>query len=108
MDFRRTCVALQLLDLAAMANDFEQLLRDVFGNSVDKLMLAASEQCLFGMALDLLGPARMAPSSRPHGLDADQIIKGYLYGRSASVYGGSEQIQRTLIAERLLGLPRSR
>jgi len=77
-------------------------------DSVDKLMLGASEQRLFGMALDLLGPSRMAPSSRPHGLHADQIIKGYLYGRSASVYGGSEQIQRTLIAERLLGLPRSR
>src|SRR2546430_7223161 len=42
--FRRTCVALQLLDLAAMANDFEQLLRDVFGNSVDKLMQFQGDQ----------------------------------------------------------------
>jgi len=37
-------VALQLLDFARMANDFEQLLRDVFGNSVDKLMQFQGDQ----------------------------------------------------------------
>jgi alkylation response protein AidB-like acyl-CoA dehydrogenase len=35
-------------------------------------------------------------------------VKRYLYGRAASVYGGSSQIQNTLLAERLLGLPRAR
>jgi alkylation response protein AidB-like acyl-CoA dehydrogenase len=75
-------------------------------DSVDKLVLADTEQHLFGTALDLLGSHRMAPDSRPRGLDARQIIKDYLYGRAASVYGGSAQIQRSLIAERLLGLPR--
>jgi alkylation response protein AidB-like acyl-CoA dehydrogenase len=75
-------------------------------DSVDKLILANTEQHLFGTALDLLGAHRMAPSSRPRGLDARQVIKSYLYGRAASVYGGTAQIQRSLIAERLLGLPR--
>jgi alkylation response protein AidB-like acyl-CoA dehydrogenase len=75
-------------------------------DSVDKLVLANTEQQLFGTALDLLGPYRMAPGHRPRGLDSGQIIKDYLYGRAASVYGGSAQIQRSLIAERLLGLPR--
>jgi alkylation response protein AidB-like acyl-CoA dehydrogenase len=31
----------------------------------------------------------------------------YLYSRAASVYGGSEQIQKNIIAQRMLGLPRS-
>jgi alkylation response protein AidB-like acyl-CoA dehydrogenase len=75
-------------------------------DSVDKLLLAMTEQHLYGVALDLLGPFRMCGSSRHRGLDAREIIKGYLYGRAASVYGGTAQIQRSLIAERLLGLPR--
>jgi alkylation response protein AidB-like acyl-CoA dehydrogenase len=73
-------------------------------DSVDKLLLANTEQQLFGTALDLVGGHRVAAGDN----QTDEIVKGYLYGRSASVYGGSAQIQRTLIAERLLGLPRSR
>ena len=75
-------------------------------DSVDKLVLANTEQHLFGSVLDLLGAYRMAPSSCPRGLNAKQAIKSYLYGRAASVYGGTAQIQRSVIAERLLGLPR--
>ena len=37
-------VALQLLAFLRMANDFEQLLRDVFGPSVDKLMQLREDQ----------------------------------------------------------------
>jgi alkylation response protein AidB-like acyl-CoA dehydrogenase len=73
-------------------------------DSVDKLVLTETEQALTGLAFDLLGCRRMAPSD--HTAEAD--IKRFLYGRAASVYGGSSQIQRTLIAERLLGLPRGR
>ena len=75
-------------------------------DSVDKLVLAATEQKLCGAALDLMGPYRMAASGNPHSAEAERRIKDYLYGRSASVYGGSAQIQRSIIAERLLKLPR--
>lgn len=77
-------------------------------DSVDKLALAKGEQQLFGTALDLLGPHRAAPLTRGKSLDGEQIVKDYLHGRAASVYGGSEQIQLTIVAERLLGLPRAR
>ena len=30
----------------------------------------------------------------------------YLYSRAASVYGGTQQIQRSIIADRVLGLPK--
>ncbi|WP_236792159.1 acyl-CoA dehydrogenase family protein [Amycolatopsis sp. GM8] len=77
-------------------------------DSVDKLALAKGEQQLFGTALDLLGAHRAAPLTEGTSLDGEQIVKDYLHGRAASVYGGSEQIQLTIVAERLLGLPRMR
>ena len=73
-------------------------------DSVDKLWLTETEQALTGLAFDLLGAERTAPGDD----DGRQRVKRFLYGRAASIYGGSSQIQRTLIAERLLGLPRGR
>ena len=76
-------------------------------DSIDKLLLTYSEQALYKAATDVLGPLKVVPevSSMP---GAERWTKGQLYARAASVYGGSSQIQRSIIAERLLGLPRSR
>ena len=41
------------------------------------------------------------------GVDAARWIHGYLYSRSASIYGGSSEIQRGIIAQRMLELPRA-
>ncbi|MCB0996026.1 MAG: hypothetical protein KDB21_13095, partial [Acidimicrobiales bacterium] len=30
----------------------------------------------------------------------------YLWARAASIFGGTQQIQRNIVAQRLLGLPR--
>jgi alkylation response protein AidB-like acyl-CoA dehydrogenase len=73
-------------------------------DSVDKLWLTQTEQAVTGLAFDLLAAERTAPADD----DGRQRVKRFLYGRAASVYGGSSQIQRTIIAERLLGLPRGR
>ena len=53
---------------------------------------------------------RRAPRSRcrertPR-LDADDVaLKVYLYSRAQSVMGGTSQIQKNIIATRILGLP---
>jgi alkylation response protein AidB-like acyl-CoA dehydrogenase len=73
-------------------------------DSVDKLWLTQTEQAVTRLAFDLLGAARTAPADD----EGRQRVKRFLYGRAASVYGGSSQIQRTIVAERLLGLPRGR
>ena len=47
----------------------------------------------------LLGPTLMAFGS-------EQQQRTFLYSRAHTIYGGSNQIQRNIIGERVLGLPR--
>jgi alkylation response protein AidB-like acyl-CoA dehydrogenase len=74
-----------------------------FDPSVDKLFLAMAEQRVGEACLDVLGPATTTMADA-HPTEWQHT---YLYGRAASVYGGTAQIQRNIVAERLLGLPRS-
>lgn len=76
-------------------------------DSMDKLVLAATEQIVFRNELRLLGPGRMRLGSPAGGIDARRIALGYLYSRAASIYGGTAQVQRNVIAQRQLKLDRS-
>ncbi|MEY9992177.1 alkylation response protein AidB-like acyl-CoA dehydrogenase [Streptomyces sp. V4I8] len=49
------------------------------------------------------GPGEWSPSA-PYELDEAQQL--FLFSRADTIYGGSDQVQRTIIAERVLGLPR--
>jgi alkylation response protein AidB-like acyl-CoA dehydrogenase len=62
-------------------------------SSVVKLLMAEAEQRVAATAFDLLG-------------DDEFWEETYLYSRAASVYGGTQQIQRSIIADRVLGLPK--
>jgi alkylation response protein AidB-like acyl-CoA dehydrogenase len=74
--------------------------------SLDKLFLGQVEQVVTGLALDLLGADRVTPRETP-GFDGDRWVYDYLYGRAASIYGGSAQVQRDIITRRVLKLPRA-
>lgn len=65
--------------------------------SVDKLLMTAAEQAVGHAALSVGGPA--------HDGGDDTWLKVYLYSRAQSVMGGTSQVQRNLIATRILGLP---
>jgi len=67
--------------------------------SVDKLLMTAAEQAVGHAGLAIGGGAR------PDG--DDTWLRVYLYSRAQSVMGGTSQIQRNLIATRLLELPTS-
>ncbi|MFD9390354.1 acyl-CoA dehydrogenase family protein [Streptomyces sp. NPDC060000] len=77
--------------------------------SVAKLLWAGWHQRLGEVAVQVrgaaasVGPADWSPSS-PYQLDDAQHL--FLFSRADTIYGGSDQIQRTIIAERVLGLPR--
>jgi alkylation response protein AidB-like acyl-CoA dehydrogenase len=62
-------------------------------SSTVKLLMAAAEQRLAASAIEIAG-------------HQDEFwSETYLYSRAASVYGGTAQIQRNIIADRILGLP---
>ncbi len=68
--------------------------------SIDKLLMTAVEQAVGHAALAIGEPATV--------LDADDTwLKVYLYSRAQSVMGGTAQIQKNIIATRILGLPTS-
>jgi alkylation response protein AidB-like acyl-CoA dehydrogenase len=67
--------------------------------SVDKLLMTQTEQAV--------GHAALGVSAVTSGVEDDSWLRMYLYSRAQSVMGGTSQIQRNLIATRLLGLPTS-
>jgi alkylation response protein AidB-like acyl-CoA dehydrogenase len=68
------------------------------GGSVDKLLMTWVEQAVGEAALDVSGSRAV--------VDPDDVaLKVYLYGRAQSVMGGTSQIQKNIIATRILGLP---
>jgi alkylation response protein AidB-like acyl-CoA dehydrogenase len=64
--------------------------------SVDKILLQSAEQQLYDTARDLL-PGAVE-------LDESPWRAEFLYSRAATIYGGTAEIQRNIIARRLLGL----
>jgi alkylation response protein AidB-like acyl-CoA dehydrogenase len=72
------------------------------GISLVKLVLSATEQNVFDAIIELTAPSLIFdPDPRASILRAE-----YFYTRATSVYGGAAEIQRNIVAERLLGLPR--
>ena len=70
-----------------------------------KLLMAEAEQRLAATVLELLGPT--IEHGEPGAADEDGFWhETYLYSRAASVYGGTQQIQRDIIADRVLALPK--
>src|SRR5918997_312862 len=69
-----------------------------------KLLMAEAEQRLAATVLDILRPT--LEHAEPEAVDENDFWhETYLYSRAASVYGGTQQIQRNIIADRVLALP---
>ena len=69
--------------------------------SVDKVLLARAELAVFDLADRVLGTAIELDDDA----DAQEWRHDYLFSRSAPIYGGSYEIQRQILADRVLGLP---
>ncbi len=68
--------------------------------SIDKVLLATAEQAVFDLVVEGLG-AEVLLGDDPI---SERWRHEFLYSRAASIYGGSAEIQRNIIARRLLAL----
>ncbi|HZQ86318.1 MAG TPA: acyl-CoA dehydrogenase family protein [Acidimicrobiales bacterium] len=68
--------------------------------SVDKVLVAIAEQTVFDLALDGMAVG-ITGGDDPA---SETWRREYLYSRAASIYGGTAEIQRNIIARRLLDL----
>ncbi len=69
-----------------------------------KLLMAEAEQRLAATALEVLGAT--LEHAEPAAVAENEFWQEtYLYSRAATVYGGTQQIQRNIIADRVLALP---
>jgi alkylation response protein AidB-like acyl-CoA dehydrogenase len=70
--------------------------------AVRKLLGAENEQRVLELGMDLLG----TDGTHLTGEDAQTWVSGFLGGRCLTIAGGTSEVQRNVIAEHLLGLPR--
>jgi alkylation response protein AidB-like acyl-CoA dehydrogenase len=70
--------------------------------AIHKLLWATFHRALGELAVDVLG----APATAAKPGDDDRLSRLFLYSRADTIYGGSNEIQKNVIGERALGLPR--
>ena len=87
-----------------------------------KIFYTELHQRLTDLALDIAGPTGAVLTGRPgdaqpagvgmgrrevhYDYPASALQSTYLFARAGTIYGGTSQIQRNIVAERVLGLPR--
>jgi alkylation response protein AidB-like acyl-CoA dehydrogenase len=75
--------------------------------SIAKLFWGSWHRRLGELALDVVGPAAtvldVEAGAGPYELS--ELQRSFLFSRAETIYGGSNQIQRNVIGERVLGLP---
>jgi alkylation response protein AidB-like acyl-CoA dehydrogenase len=69
-----------------------------------KIQWATWRRALGELGMDVLGQAGEVSDNQDY--EWDMLPNLFLYSRADTIYGGTNQIQRNLIAERALGMPR--
>jgi alkylation response protein AidB-like acyl-CoA dehydrogenase len=76
--------------------------------SINKLMWSEVNQRLMETALEVEGPAALLAEGEPSAPDGGRWSYQFLRSRANSIEGGTSEVLRNILAERVLGLPRSR
>ena len=106
--------------LAQIAIDVEVLRLSVYRNisqimrsgkpgpegSMLKLLLSELEQRIMETASWISGAYAQLDEHAPQAYDQGRWQYGYLWSRAATIYAGTSEVQRNIIAQRVLGLPR--
>ncbi len=73
--------------------------------SVRKALADEHGQHVMAMAVELAGSGGMLLDQGPFGVETSEWATGYLYSRALTIGGGTSEVQRNILAERILGLP---
>ena len=76
--------------------------------SMNKIFWSEMDIHLHETALALLGERGMLSGAAPEVHDGGRWLDGYLFSLAGPIYAGTNEIQRNIVAERVLGLPRAR
>jgi alkylation response protein AidB-like acyl-CoA dehydrogenase len=71
-----------------------------------KLLWSETDQRMKDLGIDLEGPYADVDRGSPRAIDGGRWQYEYLWSRAASIYAGTSEVQRNIIAQRVLGLPR--
>jgi alkylation response protein AidB-like acyl-CoA dehydrogenase len=75
--------------------------------SIGKLYWSNWHRTLGERAMKVLGPEALTVLGEPGGgYELDELHRIFMFSRSETIYAGSSEIQRNIIGERVLGLPR--
>jgi alkylation response protein AidB-like acyl-CoA dehydrogenase len=74
-------------------------------SSFEKIFWSEFDKRFRETALDLLGPGGMLVRSSAHARTDVDWAREYLWARAGTIYSGSSEIQRNIIAKRVLNLP---
>jgi alkylation response protein AidB-like acyl-CoA dehydrogenase len=77
-------------------------------SSLVKLYWSEMSQRLHDTAMQILGAHGQVVDGDPHAVAHGRWPRSYLYYRAGTIFAGTSEIQRNIIAERVLGLPRAR
>ena len=71
-------------------------------DNVSKLLWANWHRDLGELAMEIIGKSTLLTDDG----EMDEWQRLFLFSRADTIYGGSNEIQRNIISERVLGLPR--
>jgi alkylation response protein AidB-like acyl-CoA dehydrogenase len=75
-------------------------------SSLNKIFWSELDLHLHQTALDILGEAAELEEGSAGAIDNGAWMKGFQFALAGPIYAGTNEIQRNLVAERVLGLPR--
>lgn len=75
--------------------------------STNKIFWSEMDIALHKTALSILGARSELLRTAPSAGDVGRWLDGYFFSLAGPIYAGSNEIQRNIIAERMLGLPRA-
>ena len=76
-------------------------------SSTNKVFWSELDLHIYETAQRILGPvAELFPLQRPPGV-VGHWLDGFLHAHAGKIYAGANEIQRNIVAERMLGMPRS-